>query len=264
MLATLLLCTLANQTSRAGQEERPAPSAEEVARATASLDAAFRSGEAKRIQAALEAAQAFAHASVVRGTLRGLEDERPEVRLAVLQALRRLDHPDALEALHRAAKDRRLMKPPELALAVLRGIGQHADPRSIAVLARDPFEPDDPWCLRARLFGLARIRTPDALEAVLGILATTGAGGQRRLHAGRMGDARLALMVLTGVDQGREPEPWERWWRDNQETFRLPSEAPTLPKELRADWDAFWGLPQRYERLPRREDRGRDPPPPED
>jgi hypothetical protein len=115
-------------------------------------------------------------------------------------------------------------------------------------------------CVRARLFGLARIRTLAALEALLGILATTGAGGQRRLQA-RMGDARLALMVLTGVDQGRSHELWEAWWRDHRKTFRIPSEVPALPPELRAQWEAFWGLQRTYEREPRREDRGRDPPP---
>lgn len=263
MLATFLLCLFANQAdhaSNAGQTEQPVPSAEEVARASASLDEAFRSGEVTRIRAALEAAQAVPHASVVRGALRGLEDERADVKLAVLQALRRLDHPDALEALHLAAKDRKLMKAPELALAVLRGIGEHAEPRSVAILAHEPFQPDDPVCVRARLFGLARIRTLDALEAVLGILATVGAGGQRRLQ-GRMGDARLALMMLTGVDQGRSPELWEEWWRDHKKTFRIPAEVPALPKELRADWEVFWGLQRRYEREPRREDRGQDPPP---
>lgn len=200
---------------------------------------------------------------MVREVQRGLEDERAEVKLAVLQALRWLEHPAALDALHRSAKDHKLMKVPELALGVLRGIGQHAHPSSIAVLAHDPFQPFDSWCLRARIFGLARIRKLEALEALLGILATVGGGGQRRIQP-QMGDVRVGLMILTGVDQGGSPELWENWWRDNKKSFRVPLEAPPLPKELRKDWDIFWGLPRVYEREGRREDRGQDPPPRKD
>jgi len=258
MLATLLaLCLFATQE---GTAEKPALRAEDVARVAASLDEAFDSCEVKGIQLALEAARAVPHADVVRGVVRGLGDERAEVKLATLQALRWLDHPDALEALHRAAKERRLMKEPELALAVLRGIGQHAQPRSIAVLAHDPFQPGDTMCVRARLFGLARIRTSEGLEAVLGILAAVGPAGQRLIH-GRMGDARLALIILTGVDQGHSPDLWEARWRENKKPFRIPTAVPDLPKELRSDWDAFWGLRRMGERETRREDRGQDPPP---
>lgn len=259
MLTVLLsLCVLAAQ---GGQAKKAVPSAEEVASAQLTLDEAFRSGELKSIQAALEAAQTVPHPAVVRGMLRGLGDERAEVKLGVLQALRWLDHRDALEALHRAAKNRELMKPPELALAVLRGIGQHAQPSSIAVLAHDPFQPEDSGCLRARIFGLARIRTRDALEALFDILATTvGGAGQRRIQGRVLEDVRLALMLLTGLDQGLSPELWEQWWRENRKTFQIPRETPLLAKELRREWDAFWGLPTVYEREGRREDRGQDTP----
>lgn len=257
MLAPLLaLCVLATQ---AGQGQKPAPSAEDVARVVASLGAAFEARDVKGIELALEPARTVPHADVVRAVVRGMADERAEVKLATLQTLRWIDHPDALDALHRAAKDRGLMKDPGLALAALRGIGQHAEPRSIPVLAHDPFEPGDALCVRARLFGLARIRTLEALEGVLGILAPVATSGQR-LVQGRMDDARLALMLLTGVDQGRSPELWEAWWRENRKTFKIPPEPTPLPQELRMDWDSFWGERRRNEREPRREDRGQDKP----
>ena len=258
MLATLLaLCTLTTQEGRA---EKPAPSAEDVARVASSLDEAFDAREVKGIELALEGARDVPHADVVREVVRGMADERVEVKLATLQTLRWLDHPDALEALHRAAKDRKLMKTPELALGVLRGLGQHARPRSIAILAQDPFQPGDAMCVRARLFGLARIRTTESIEALLGILATVDGGGNRPIQ-GRMADARVALMILTGVDQGLAHELWEEWWRENRKTFRIQPEAPALPKELRSDWDRFWGLRDVGERETRREDRGQDPSP---
>ena len=236
------------------------PSAEAVAQAEARLDQAFRSGEVANIAAALEAAQAVRHPAVVRKVERGLEDERVEVKLAVLQTLRWLDHPETLRVLHRAAKDRRLMQSPELALAVLRATGQHAAPGSVAVLAHDPFRLADAWCLRARIFGLARIRTREALEALLGLLAAVGPGGQRQIQ-GQIADVRIALVFLTGVDHGRSPELWEQWWREHGKSFRVPPEPVRLAPEMQAVWDAFWGERRAYERGPRREDRGQDPPP---
>jgi hypothetical protein len=256
VLTTLL--ALGVLTTQAGRAAKP-PSAEDVARAVESIGEAFDARDVKGIERALEAARDVPHADVVRSVVRGLADERMEVKLATLQTLRWIEHPGALDALHRTAKERGLMKQPELALAVLRGIGEHAEVRSIPVLGHDPFQPDDAYCVRARLFGLARIRTLEALEAVLGILATVGNSGQRLVRS-RMGDARIALMLLTGVDQGHSPELWETWWRENRKTFRIPTEVPLLPNELLVDWNKFWGLRRPGERRTRREDRGQDEP----
>src|SRR5262245_31384503 len=99
MSALLALCLLAVQETGGA-----APLAEEAARVEASLERAYRSGQLAEIQAALEAAQAVPHPGVVRKVERGLEDERVEVKLAVLQTLRWLDHPETLRVLHRAAK----------------------------------------------------------------------------------------------------------------------------------------------------------------
>ena len=259
MLPILVCVGLLFAPARGGDGQKSPPSAEAVERAGTELDEAFRANDVKRIEAALEAAQSVSHASVVRKVARGLDDERPEVVQATLQALRWLEHPDALETLHRTMKEKRVLRTPELVGSALRAIGQHADPRSVAVLARDPFEPMDYVCLRARLFGLGRIRTRESLAALIGILGVTGPGGRDRRVQPQMEDARLALMVLTGLDQGSAPENWERWWRANEKTFELPAEPPLLPKELRVTWDGFWGLPIEYERDRRREDRGKDP-----
>ena len=149
------------------------------------------------------------------------------------------------------------MQSPALALAVLRATGQHAEPSSIAVLARDPFQLADSWCLRARIFGLARIRTPEALRALLGILAAVEGSGRRRIQS-QMADMRIGLVLLTGLDHGRSPELWEEWWREHEKTFRIPSEPPRLTPEMQAVWDGFWGQERLQERGLRREDRGLD------
>jgi hypothetical protein len=235
-----------------------APSPELVARIDGALRKAYAARDLAPIQAALEEAWTVPDPAVVEGITLGLADERREVQLAALTALRWNPHADALEALHRVARDRKRMKDPELAATVLRGLGQHADPSSIPFLARDPFEPDSHPCRRARLFGLGRIRTRASLEALLGILAVSdvGAPQQRRIR-GQMEDARTALIQLTGVDMGMTPEAWEEWWRKNKKTFEVPDAVPVLPKELRVQWDAFFGQPQIYEREKRREDRGK-------
>lgn len=240
-------------------EPKAPPSKTDVMRVAGELDLAFRSTDVKRIQAALEAAATVPDASIVRTVVRGLDDERAQVVLDTLQTLRWLEHPDALSALHTAAKDRKRMKAPEVAAAVLRAIAQHADPSSIAVLAHDPFEPQEHACVRARLFGLARIRTPASLEALLGILALTGPAGRERRILPQMGDARLSLMMVTGVDQGTSPENWERWWRTNRKSFRIPAQAPLLATDQREIWDQFFGLPRAYERQRPREKRGQEP-----
>ncbi len=258
MLPLLLSATLLLGPTTA-REPADGPSAEDVARVESALDQAYRANDEKAIQAALEAAQGVPHAAVVRKVVVALNDERPEVVLAAVQALRWLAHPAAVEALERLARDKKRMKSPELFGAVLRALGQHAAPSSIAILARDPFEPKDHTCVRARIFGLGRIRSVESLEALIGILGTTGPDGRERRVQGHMDDARLSLMLLTGVDQGRSPELWERWWRANKKTFRIPDQAPLLPRELREPWDQFFGLPMEYERGGRREDRGREP-----
>jgi hypothetical protein len=235
-----------------------APDEKAVQASLDQLDEALRSQDAKRIQAALEGAQALPHPALVKKIERGLDDERLEVRLATIQALRWQTHADALTVLHRIFRQRRFVKDAQISASLLRAIGQHADPSSIPLLAQEPFEPNDRFCVQARLFGLARLRTPEALEGVFTILGATTSNGERRIKLW-MEDARVALMFLTGVDRGNAPELWEEWWRKNRRAFQIASEPPKLPKELRESWERFWGLPMGGERERRREDRGSPP-----
>jgi hypothetical protein len=238
------------------QEPAEVPTPAQVEETKLALDEAYRSGDTKRIQTALEAAQAVPDPAVVKRVARALRDERREVRLSALQALRWIEREEALDVLHDVLRERRWSADRELMFATLRGVGQHADSRSVSDLAREPFEPHDHGCWRARIFGLARIRTRPALEALFTILGATTSGSGGRRVAPVMPDVRTALILLTGVDQGLAPESWEHWWRDNKRSFQLPAELPLLPKELRQEWDGFWGLSQTYTRERRREDRG--------
>jgi len=241
------------------QADKPVPpAAEDVARVCAELEQALRSGEQKGLETALTAAQRVSHADVVKPVLKALDDERPPVRLAAVQALRWIRVPESLAALHRLARDKKRLREPDLGAAILRAIGQHADPSSVAILAREPFEPQRSDCVKARLYSLGRIRTKAALEALMAMVGTLPQGNHPRPIAPYMKEARLALAVLTGVDQGEAPEPWEAWWREQRRDLELAKEPPALPRELADQWASYWGLARMDGRGDRREDRGQD------
>ena len=256
MLA-LLLCAPLLCAQAEGEKPAP-PAAEEVARVRDELEAALRSREQKALETALTAAQEVAHADIVKQVLRALEDERPPVRLAAVQALRWIRIPESLAALHKLARDKKRLKEPELGAAILRAIGQHADASSVAILAREPFEPQRGDCISARIYSLGRIRTRESLEALFAMLGTLPQGNHPRPIAAHMKEARLALAILTGVDQGEAPEPWEAWWREHKKGFEVAPKPPELPRELQERWAGYWGLARGYERGDRREDRGQD------
>jgi len=101
---------------------------------------------------------------------------------------------------------------------------------------------------------LAEIRTPEAMEALHGLLgdkrwpvrveALRQTAKLRRIESvpvliGRMeaesgrfrDDAHAALRVLTGLDHGRVPERWRRWWDAEGATFELPDAATAARAE---------------------------------
>ncbi|MEQ1892437.1 MAG: HEAT repeat domain-containing protein [Planctomycetota bacterium] len=257
MLALLLYAPLFF-CPQAGEEKPAPPPVEEVARVRGELEAALRSHEQKALEQALAAAQQVPHAEVVKQVLRALEDERPPVRLAALQALRWIRIPESLAALHGLARDKKLMRESELGAAVLRAIGQHADSSSVAILAREPFEPQRGDCIKARIYTLGRIRTRAALETLFAMVSTVPQGNHPRPIVAHMKETRLVLALLTGVDQGDSPEAWEAWWRAHKKGFELSAEPPELPREWQETWADYWGLARDYGRGGRREDRGKD------
>lgn len=240
------------------QEERKAPSPEDVKRACVELEDALRGKDEKALARALQAAQDVDHAEVVKRVTKALADERASVRLAALQALRFLDVPEALSELHRLAKDKKRLREPDLGAALLRAIGEHADPGSVTLLAREPFDPPRGDCVKARIYSLARIRTRESLEGLLAMVATTAQGNYPRPITPYLDDARLALVILTGTDQGKDPARWEDWWRANRKDHVLPERMPELPRELAEQWAEYWGLGRPSGRGERREDRGNE------
>jgi hypothetical protein len=234
------------------------PTDAEVSTAVEAVRAALREHDRAAITSALEAAAKVPHRSVVKAVTAALDDDDVLVVVAGLQALRFLETPAALEALHEAAKEREHRIDPEIAVPLFRAIGQHGDPRSIEVLAKNVNEVPDHGIIQARILALGHIRSVEAVEKLIELRVLTGPNGRHRVLEGWKEDFRLSLLALTGVDNGAEADLWERWWRANRKTFEVPEALPPLPADLARRWRHYWGEGRMDERRKRREDRRRD------
>lgn len=263
MLSTLTL-SLALCVCPVQDDEPPLPSRETVEAALEDLEEAFESDESEVRAAAVERNSLVDHPDVIEFLLDSFDDESEEVVAQCIGALRWLEHPDALEGLHaKLRRDKRLRRNHELYASLIQAIGQHASEDSIELLKDDLFKIEERAVVRARVLSLAHIRTPDALEAVMGAMKKAG---ERKVRP-YMPEFRLALMVLTGVDRGLAQQEWVDWWNDNKREFELPEEAPSLPRTQSQQWNRFWGYDYDMGRGTRRENRGNDPeggPPPDD
>jgi len=239
----------------AGQDpdHGPGPAPEVVEATVAELRVAFRDGAKEDKVHALERAGDVVAPAVIAEVGRGFRDEEREVQAATIQALRWMDHPDALDALQKNARgNRKLQKDEELYPALLKAVGQHADPDSIRVLADKPFDSPFHQATRARILGLGRIRTRASLEALLDIMKSAS----EKKVAPHMPSFRLSLMILTGTDQGPTSAQWLRWWSANKKDYEVSPERRELPRSIQRSWTEYWGIDDDYGRTGRREDRG--------
>ncbi len=243
------------------QDPTPAVDPERVAATVARIEEALDGGveAAQERQAALRAATEVPAPEVVDALERAFRykgDDADEVKQAAIQALRFLQHPDARVALEKTfRKNRAIRKHETLSGAILKAIAQHRSPESVDLLADDPFETRSYPATQARIRGLGMIRSRASLEALLRLMRSTD---QRSVDR-HMGDFRLALMVLTGTDQGPSSAAWLRWWSDHDDDFEVAPTRPPLPRAETRRWVEYWGLEADYGRTKRREDRGDDP-----
>ena len=235
------------------------PSDEKIEATLADLKEAYENGEIVTIANALERASQVPDKKVVKAVSRALKDKRPEVRSAALSSYFYLDHPDALATLHKLAKDRKWMKDRDTAAATLRAIGHHGDPSSLKVLTKGHDQTPDHAPMRARVFGLGNIRDKGSVDALIELMSLGARNGNpraNRRYAYLDKDFRLSLILLTGVDQGTNPELWAKWWRKNKKDFQMSAKPAPLPKSLRYQWNRYWGRDMGYARDKQREDRG--------
>lgn len=231
----LLTLVLALQS---GAPAKPAlPDAARVKATVTQLEKAFDGGQAKDICAALRAGASVPDAAVVECIARGLEDKQaPAVRRASIEALRQIAHPKALESLLESAKrDRRLRKDEELYPLVLRGIGQYADPGTIAFFAEGALGTQPMKIERARIFALGNIRERASVEALLDLM--------KQLGPHKIGpylqELSLALAILTGSEEGTL-DGWQRWWNEHKKEFKVGPQLPQIAKFKLRLWREYW------------------------
>ena len=239
----------------APQDPAPAPDAKKVEAAVKELKEAFAQSKPEPKVEAIRKGSEVLHSDVIEAIAKGFKEKEEPVQAATIEALRWMDHPKALDELHSTYKrDKKLKEDEELFAGLLKAIGQHANQTSIQVLADNPFKNPTHGAIQARILGLGRIRHVDSVSELMGMMQKVGRGKS----AGYMDDFRLALMVLTGKDNGKSAEMWIKWWNDNKRTLKVEPKAPKLPPQAQKKWDYYWGLRHVEGRREKREDRGND------
>lgn len=222
--------------------------------AASALEKGLRAKEVNERQAALTDASRVVHPRVIKAMAKALGDKEPDVGTHTMILLGGMDHPDALDALRKHARraKKALEKDPERRVVLLRSIGLHADPDQVGWLLEGLFEEKDRTVRRAKLYGAARTRSIEAVEAIFGAL---GKKDPRQLKGTSL-EIRTALAWLTGTDQGESPQAWVRWWRENKKGFEVPEKEPKLKGTMLQSWGSFWDEDRPAERQRRRGDRG--------
>lgn len=234
-----------------------APDAVKVKAAVAEIERVFRDGDGPARVKAVQAAAQFVDPEVIARIAKGLKDKDLEVERAAMEALRFMPHPEAAKALVDAAKrDPRFKKAPERHAALLRAIAQHGAEDSIEVLAADLGNENDAGVLRARIWGLGRVRSKASVDKLIELLRALGP----TKSASAMPDFRTALMVLTGVDQGTSGESWIAWWTAERARSVIAARPAALPRAAQYAWDLYWGEDRPTDRPVPRADRGKGDP----
>lgn len=251
LLAFLLLAC----SSLAAVRDTPQADPQRVKTALAELEKAWKSAEAGERVRAIREQGSVPDAEVVKLVARGLSDKELEVQRAAIEALRWVGHPDALKELQNRARDEKpYRKDPLLYASLLKAIGQYGNASSIAVLSQDVWSIQEEHVVQARILGLGRIRTRESVEKLIDLMKVAG---PQRIQA-VMPDFRLALVALTGTDQGNSQIGWQNWWNDNRTKLKVDARPPELPKDLARKWKIYWGEAEEDDRPRKRNERGKD------
>ncbi|MEY2982582.1 MAG: HEAT repeat domain-containing protein [Planctomycetota bacterium] len=171
---------------------------------------------------------------VVRAVGGLVKDERAEVRWAAIRCLRFNPNEKAGSELIAAAKRKDIADDPAMLAEVLRGIGQHRDPRALRMLA-EGFGPkrEPTQVAEARIDAVGRIQTPDAVDTLVKF-ARSG-------FVAKDLEERIATALAgqTGEELGVELRPWVLWWTQSKQGYRFPEEERPAP----AAWARIWSTP---------------------
>jgi hypothetical protein len=231
--------------------EKTAVDPKRVQAATTELDAAFKDGKSADRIAAIQTNMDVVDGAVIDRIVKGLRDKDTVVKQTAIDALGRMQHPDSVKALtsYYQAEKRTLTADGVLFPLLLKSLGRLGDPSSVAVLSDSPFSSKIFPSIQARLYGLGNIRTVESVDALVGFMKL----GSERDFQSLMPEWRVALVHLTGVDNGEAIQLWEKWWRDNKKDFKVLAQAATTPPDVQMKWDAYWAAPFKPEGEPKRE-----------
>ena len=233
------------------------PSKEQIAATCDALTKALEKGASadgavSALQAALEVVDARVIAVI---DSKGLRHEDRAVRDAAVEVLGRMQHPDALKALHEALKrDKKELEtaPPRYA-TFLRAIARHGQESSIPYLVEDVFVSSDKTLVTARILGLGHIRSPKSVDELIQMMRSS----KKSWQGAQMPDFRLALAILTGEDKGTDRQLWINWYGDHKVKLEVAAVPPVLPAELQKRWTSYWGLDDQKEDQ-KKEDKAQD------
>ena len=225
--------------------EAPAPGApidaKTIQDTVAALEAAFgKDGSTAKKTEAIAAAVPVVDARVISAMQKGLSDKESSVVVVTVESLGKMKHPSALDALVAFYKreHKKLAEDLTVMPALLKAIGRHGSPTTIALLKEDAFDQKTYLAGQARILSLGNVRTNEALEALIDLSKMVG---PQRMD-GLRNDMRVSLGQLTGLDLGPDSVAWTRWWNDNRKGFEVTKEAPKLDAALQRPWDAYWGV----------------------
>lgn len=253
MLSLLALLPLIFATPQSPAPADPA----RVKAAVTELEKAWKSNDAGERMRAIQANATVPDSEVVKLIAKGLKDKQLDVQKAAIEALRWINHPEALTLLQAAAKDSKFYKDqPVVYGSLLKAVGQYSNKSSIPVLSDDVWSVQEYSVIQARILGLGRIRTLESVEKLIDLMKVAGS----RKIENVMPDFRLALVNLTGADMGQSQLAWQQWWNDNKSKVKVAPTPGELPKELDRKWKMYWGEMNEEERPRKRSDRGKDAP----
>jgi HEAT repeat protein len=226
--------------------EKPSP--EVVKDAVKELQEAFKNGTSQERSLAIEKNAGIVDEDVIHEIARGLRDSDRSVRLTAIEMLGWMKDKHALQQLHRMFnRERNLYKDDEVYSELLKAIGRAGDPSSVDVLTEDIFKGGLSYAAgRARILGMANIRTQDSVEEMFKAMRLGGNAPNRKNVEARprfAEDMRLALCIATGADEGTDKDAWFTWWSKNKGTFKISPKRPPIAPELEARWEAYWGEP---------------------
>jgi hypothetical protein len=223
------------------QDQKPAVDPKRVDAAVAELEAAFKEGKTpeERI-AAIKKNTEVVDSRVIAAIDKGLKDKDNGVQTAAVDAFGHMQHPDALEELHKFFKSeqKRLKDDEKLLPLVLKSIGRHGNEKSVDILADDPFMQRTFPALQARVMSLGNIRSKKSVEALMDMM---NKAGPRQVNDYMM-LFRNSLWRLTGADQGPDSTMWTKWWQDNKGKFEMPKDPPKMPQVAEDAWNTFWDI----------------------